>query len=733
MSFVYDQQTNCSAPNSFPGQLVSRTDGRGFSTCFQYDALNRLTLKAYTDGTTPAASYGYDNPNAWGRTLTNTVGRMVTASSNGNGEVFSYDAMGRVIRDEQCIYIGINGCFVTTAAYNQVGSVSSVTTSQQLSYSYNTAGNLTTLTSSLSDANHPGTLLSGVSYNALGHPANYNFGNGLTETPWYTNRGWLYSDVVYPTGHWGNWLYSNNIEIWQNGQYLGLGFAPNGNILYSNDSSSGNWTYAYDDFNRLSTSSCSGSCPGSQSSLGYQYRFDRFGNRWQQNVTAGSGTTSSLSFDANNRISGSPYQFDGAGDLLNDGAHSYTFDAEHRLTAADGGSTASYTYDAQGRRVSKVSSAGTIDYIYDALGSLSAIVNSSNTVIRAEINAGGRHVGTYANGTTYFSHTDWLGTERVRTAVNGSIVESCQNAPYGDMHSCSSTDLSPLHFTGLERDTESGLDHTWFRQYSSSLARWSSPDPAGLLAADTSNPQSWNGYTYVKNNPLAFTDPSGLCIHELFDNAHCFHNGDNGFAGVGPSTTCIEDGIDVGCSQVGRDIGLGLAAPCPHNNCTGITGFSNEGFHGLTQSPFISGLCIGPLANPSQAACSFKESWKYSFGVVGPAPQPSLVPPDIGNDTLAIYDARANALAHALNATGVQTLTNPCTPVAFYGLSSVGAVGFSATSTGAAVFPATHEALQAAYAVYLALPDEVQNVLRWSGVAVLYVGHQANLACGSFR
>jgi len=65
-------------------------------------------------------------------------------------------------------------------------------------------------------------------------------------------------------------------------------------------------------------------------------------------------------------------------------------------------------------------------------------------------------------------------------------------------------------FTGDERDAESGLDHTWFRQYSSSLGRWMHPDPAGLAAVDIGNPQSWNRYAYVINNPLNLVDPSGL-------------------------------------------------------------------------------------------------------------------------------------------------------------------------------------------------------------------------------
>lgn len=65
-------------------------------------------------------------------------------------------------------------------------------------------------------------------------------------------------------------------------------------------------------------------------------------------------------------------------------------------------------------------------------------------------------------------------------------------------------------FTGKEGDSESGLDDTLFRQYSSSLGRWPSPDPAGLAATDPTDPQSWNRYAYVRNNPITRVDPSGM-------------------------------------------------------------------------------------------------------------------------------------------------------------------------------------------------------------------------------
>jgi RHS repeat-associated protein len=63
------------------------------------------------------------------------------------------------------------------------------------------------------------------------------------------------------------------------------------------------------------------------------------------------------------------------------------------------------------------------------------------------------------------------------------------------------------HFTGKERDTESGLDYFGARYYASSMGRFMSPDPTGGRLA---NPQTLNRYAYVVNNPLSFVDPTGL-------------------------------------------------------------------------------------------------------------------------------------------------------------------------------------------------------------------------------
>src|SRR5205814_640909 len=64
-------------------------------------------------------------------------------------------------------------------------------------------------------------------------------------------------------------------------------------------------------------------------------------------------------------------------------------------------------------------------------------------------------------------------------------------------------------FTGHERDIETNLDFAQARYFSSSLGRFTSSDPA-LVSASIENPQTWNRYVYVLNNPLKYSDPLGL-------------------------------------------------------------------------------------------------------------------------------------------------------------------------------------------------------------------------------
>jgi len=133
----------------------------------------------------------------------------------------------------------------------------------------------------------------------------------------------------------------------------------------------------------------------------------------------------------------------------------------------------------------------------------------------SNVYASGKLLATYDSAGVHFQLSDWLGSKRVQTNAAGLQDETCTSLAFGDNLNCSGTDPSHLHFTGKERDNESGLDYFGARYYASNMGRWMSPDwaktPQGVPYAVLSNPQSLNLYGYVLNNPLSKADKDGHC------------------------------------------------------------------------------------------------------------------------------------------------------------------------------------------------------------------------------
>jgi RHS repeat-associated protein len=206
--------------------------------------------------------------------------------------------------------------------------------------------------------------------------------------------------------------------------------------------------------------------------------------------------------------------------MINDGSHSYTYDAEGNLVKVDSGNTATYTYDGLNNRVRIDRGPNWAqEYIFNPLGQRVSDWDPVNHWEQAgRAYWGALPVSLYDGGTTQFEHQDWVGTERARTYVNGTIAGTYTSLPFGDGYSFSGTDWTTNHFAGLDHDSASD-DHAQFRQYSNMAGRWMSPDPyAGSY--DFSNPQSFNRYAYVENAPLSYTDPLGLA-HFYIDEDGC--------------------------------------------------------------------------------------------------------------------------------------------------------------------------------------------------------------------
>ncbi|MGO8736516.1 MAG: RHS repeat-associated core domain-containing protein, partial [Terriglobia bacterium] len=112
-----------------------------------------------------------------------------------------------------------------------------------------------------------------------------------------------------------------------------------------------------------------------------------------------------------------------------------------------------------------------------------------------------------SSGNVYYYFPDHLGTTKTLTTSAGVVCYDADFTPFGYERAYTTTCSQNYKFTGLERDSETGLDHTLNRKYDSSLGRWLTPD---RHRGDPLNPQSWNRYVYVLDNPVNFTDPYGL-------------------------------------------------------------------------------------------------------------------------------------------------------------------------------------------------------------------------------
>jgi RHS repeat-associated protein len=187
---------------------------------------------------------------------------------------------------------------------------------------------------------------------------------------------------------------------------------------------------------------------------------------------------------------------------------------------------------------------------------------------RGEIYIGATHLGTYSSNKTYFSHANWLGTERIKTDETGVIAQNCTYNPFGDGENCTVGPIaSPIRYAGYERDAETGLDHMWFRYYNPRLGRFMSADP---ISGEISNPQSLNKFGYVRNLPTNLTDPFGLCDSfivitwmdpngELRAEYVCFGSPSGGGGGGGGGSR-YQPLVDTGLEQSG-DFGGGRRSP----------------------------------------------------------------------------------------------------------------------------------------------------------------------------
>jgi RHS repeat-associated protein len=191
------------------------------------------------------------------------------------------------------------------------------------------------------------------------------------------------------------------------------------------------------------------------------------------------------------------------------GTGQYAYDAENRISTTASGYT--YTYDGDGQRVEKSSQGTGTLYWTGNNGEVLAESDLSGNFTEYIYFNGQRVARRDSSGNPHYYFSDHLGSHDVVANAAGACEQDIDFYPYGGQVNDYCPTQVPQHykFTGKERDSETNLDFFGERYYGSNLGRFMQPDPV-LNSGHPADPQTWNRYAYVSNNPLRFIDPLGL-------------------------------------------------------------------------------------------------------------------------------------------------------------------------------------------------------------------------------
>jgi len=445
------------------GNLLSLTDARNNVTGYTYDNMDRLITTR--DPLSHDETYQYDLKGNL-KQLTDRKGQIRNLSydalnrltqvtyNDSSTTIYTYDAGNRLTQ----IVDSLSGTITYT--YDDLDRVTSETTPQgSVSYTYDAAGRRTSMT-------------------VAGQPTvNYSYDNGnrLTQITQGTSTVTFGYDAA--------------------GRRASL-TSPNGLVT----------EYAYDPASQLISLTYKQGAT-TLGDLTFEYdangRRTRIGGSFARSVSP--QALSLASYNAANQQASFGSQsltYDLNGNLLSDGVNSYTWDARNRLVAMNGPNlNASFQYDALGRRTSKTINGVTTSFLYDDVNVVqeqSAQLGNANM-----LNGGIDEVLMRADSAGTWRHlSDGLGSTLAVTDAAGMIQSEYSYGAFGQT-AVSGDNKNSAQYTGRENDG-TGLYYYRARYYSPSLQRFISQDPIGFAGGDV------NIYAYVGNDPINFTDPSGL-------------------------------------------------------------------------------------------------------------------------------------------------------------------------------------------------------------------------------
>ncbi|MGH9556903.1 MAG: RHS repeat domain-containing protein [Terriglobales bacterium] len=491
----------------------NQTGALTVTTTYTYDGLHRLTQKSYNDGATAMVTYLYDQSSYNGLTTTNGIGRRTGMTDASGVSAFSYDAVGRPMTLRRTL----NGLTFNTGTNYTVGGYPYRTyypSGRVNEYLYGGAGRPVSLLRVGAVENYvenatyaPHGALSGslngrISGGFAGFTTAYTYNNRLQPEHMLVTSATLDLSCTSIAGKVLHFFYNFD-------QDSGAPVVNNGNVVSIRNCRNTNRTqsFTYDELNRIKTAQSQAT--SGADCWGNSFAYDIWANLLSKTVTKCTAETLTVAVNTNNRITSAGFTYDAVGNMTNAGAGVMTYDAENRLINAAG---VNYVYDGDGHRVMK--SSGKL-YWYEPDGTLIAESDLAGTWTIEHMYFNGKRVARRELVPGYslrYHFSDHLGSASVVTNVSGTVKDESDYYPYGGERVITNQDPNQYKFTGSERDGESGLDYFVARYHSSNLGRFASPDDP-LLDQSQAAPQSWNLYSYVRNIPTRFYDPTGnACV-----------------------------------------------------------------------------------------------------------------------------------------------------------------------------------------------------------------------------
>ena len=482
------------------GELTSQTDAKGQVTTQNYDLLGRLIQRVEPDMT---SVWAYD-------TAAHGVGKLASASitagpSAGYQRSFAYDALGRPVQ----VATTIDGAVYTmAAAYDADSRISQVTYPSGFvaSYHYNSLGYANQLT----DGSSAQTYWTADALDAEQHLTQQTSGNGIVTTRGFEAASGRLLSVAAGVGNSVQSLsYTYNL--------LGNPLSRTDNTVNLSES------FTYDPLNRLVSATVSTNVAPAKT-ISYDaignilsktgvgtYSYAPPGSPRPHAVTAINGSTLSTTFT-----------YDPDGNQTAGLGRTITWTSYNKpATITQGARFANFFHDVDHQRFKQVASDGTTLYLA-AFGVVAELIAPGTSTARWNdyLSVGNVKVGvrftdvTPQTVSTRYFHTDHLGSVAVITDENGAVVERLSYDAWGKRRFPNGADdpagsiesLTTRGFTGQEELDSVALVHLNGRVYDPLVGRMISPDPT---VPDGLNAQAWNRYSYVGNDPLAFTDPSG--------------------------------------------------------------------------------------------------------------------------------------------------------------------------------------------------------------------------------